>query len=118
MFTECVQARRVVCGPEPEADAVEAGSFLGPGEGGQHKVSLAGSRDSGLQRRQDTHGESRPMEWSIGGVEIKWLITYISTYMVQEIFKCSNYLHSACRYLNYVVLLKVPYRDANDQLVY
>lgn len=68
MFTERVQARRVVRGPEPEADAVEAGSFPGPGEGGEHKVSPAGSRDSGLQRRQDTHGESRPTKSSIGEV--------------------------------------------------
>lgn len=63
-----MQACRVVGGPEPEAHAVEAGSFPGPGEGGEHKVSPAGSRDSGLQRRQDPHGESRPTEWSIGKV--------------------------------------------------
>lgn len=63
--THCVQARRVVCGLEPEADALEAGSFLGPGQGGEHKVSLAGSRDPRLQRRKDTHGE-RPVKWSIG----------------------------------------------------
>lgn len=58
----CVQACRVVCGPEPEADALEAGSFFGPGQGGEHKVSPAGSRDSRLQRRQDTHGERRPLK--------------------------------------------------------
>lgn len=37
---------------------MEAGSFPGPGQGGQHKVSSAGSWDSGLQCRQDSHGKS------------------------------------------------------------
>lgn len=53
----CVQTCRVVSGSEPEADEVEAGSFTGPGQGGQHKVSSAGSWDSGLQRSQDTDGK-------------------------------------------------------------
>lgn len=34
VFIDCLQACRVISGPEPEANAMEAGSFPGPGEGG------------------------------------------------------------------------------------
>lgn len=36
---------------------MEAGSFPGPGQGGQHKVSSTGSWDSGLQCSQDSDGK-------------------------------------------------------------
>lgn len=54
---DCVQACRVIGGPEPEANEMEAGSFPRPGQGGQHKVSPPGGWDSGLQRSQDSDGE-------------------------------------------------------------
>lgn len=54
----CLQAGRVLSGPEPEAHEMEAGSFPGPGQGGQHKVSSTGSWDSGLQCSQDSHGKA------------------------------------------------------------
>lgn len=51
-----VQACRVLCGPEFEVNALEAGSHSGPGEGGQHKVSSPWSWNAGLQCSQDAHG--------------------------------------------------------------
>lgn len=57
-----MQARRVIRGPESEANALEAGAFPGPGEGGQHKVSSPGGWNPGLQRRQDAHGKMELMK--------------------------------------------------------
>ena len=54
---DCLQTCRVISGPEPEANEMEAGSLPGPGQGGLHKVSLTGSWDAGLQCSQDSHGK-------------------------------------------------------------
>ncbi|KAF3856134.1 hypothetical protein F7725_016857 [Dissostichus mawsoni] len=42
-LSECMDPKRVLSGPEPEADEMEAGSYPGPGQGGLHKVSPAGA---------------------------------------------------------------------------
>ena len=54
--TVYLQACGVLGGPQLEAHAMEAGSFPGSRQGGQHQVSAARGWDSGLQRSQDSHG--------------------------------------------------------------
>lgn len=54
-----LKACRVFSRPEPETHEMEAGSFPGPGQSDQHKVSPSRCWDTWVQCGPDTHGKDR-----------------------------------------------------------
>lgn len=71
-----VQACRVLSGPKPEANEMEAGSFTGSGQGGQHKVSSTGCWDSWLQCGTDINGKAGKTKcWVERGNKLNWNFT-------------------------------------------